>query len=399
MKLENDPAGFEYALTAKDAVNTLTISGTMKTTAGNEYQGLSIDGIGITVVATQYTYEKDSIDDQYDAKADATIQVNKDNIQDYLDGKYGSIDGMTLVLAAGDYGQLELGRATKYAGSNTQYRIGSFDAEPMTFDAFYAAKNDSTTWTAPPYYTRSMNNVTFKAAEGESGTIAGVKMSSGHVYGSTEKPATDYVLDRTITDNGGYYLAQKVNNIAFEGIKFTAASDINTSMEQTIINGFTFKDCTFDLGYTGTTYDGKYVALRYYNENDNGSVSNLVVDTCTFKNCAQGVYTQKIVNVAVTNSCFSNTAYNAIAIQDGEKSCSHGAVVITGNKFDKIGADVIRFGCPGADTQITIKNNKATDTASDRQAIRAESLVDGITYDISGNKWNGAGVSHDLFQD
>ena len=76
----------------------ITIKGVMKTTAGNEYQGLSIDGIGITVVATQYTYEKDSIDDQYDKDADATIQVNSENIQDYLDGKYGSIDGMPLVL-------------------------------------------------------------------------------------------------------------------------------------------------------------------------------------------------------------------------------------------------------------------------------------------------------------
>ena len=47
----------------------ITISGTMKKEAGNEYQGLSIDGIGITVVATQYTYEYDSQDNQYDLEA------------------------------------------------------------------------------------------------------------------------------------------------------------------------------------------------------------------------------------------------------------------------------------------------------------------------------------------
>ena len=41
----------------------------MKKEAGNEYQGLSIDGIGITVVATQYTYEYDSKDNTYDADA------------------------------------------------------------------------------------------------------------------------------------------------------------------------------------------------------------------------------------------------------------------------------------------------------------------------------------------
>ena len=41
----------------------------MKKEAGNEYQGLSIDGIGITVVATQYTYENDSFGNEYDASA------------------------------------------------------------------------------------------------------------------------------------------------------------------------------------------------------------------------------------------------------------------------------------------------------------------------------------------
>ena len=54
---------------AVGASDTLTISGTMKTTAGNEYQGLSIDGIGITVVATQDTVEYDSNGNTYDQNA------------------------------------------------------------------------------------------------------------------------------------------------------------------------------------------------------------------------------------------------------------------------------------------------------------------------------------------
>ncbi|NLC52293.1 MAG: hypothetical protein GX764_08350 [Firmicutes bacterium] len=41
----------------------------MKETAGNEYQGLSIDGIGITVIATQLDSEFDSNNNQYDAGA------------------------------------------------------------------------------------------------------------------------------------------------------------------------------------------------------------------------------------------------------------------------------------------------------------------------------------------
>ena len=45
------------------------IKGVMQTTAGNDYQDLTLDGITITVIATQDTVENDSIGDQYDADA------------------------------------------------------------------------------------------------------------------------------------------------------------------------------------------------------------------------------------------------------------------------------------------------------------------------------------------
>lgn len=62
-------ADTEFKLAA-NAEATLTISGTMKTSAGNAYQGLSISGIAITVVATQDTVEYDSNGNTYDAKAE-----------------------------------------------------------------------------------------------------------------------------------------------------------------------------------------------------------------------------------------------------------------------------------------------------------------------------------------
>ena len=41
----------------------------MQETAGNEYQNLSIDGISITVYATQDTVESDSFGNDYDKNA------------------------------------------------------------------------------------------------------------------------------------------------------------------------------------------------------------------------------------------------------------------------------------------------------------------------------------------
>ena len=49
--------------------DTLKIKGHMQESAGNEYQGLSIEGITITVYATQDTVENDSFDNQYDKNA------------------------------------------------------------------------------------------------------------------------------------------------------------------------------------------------------------------------------------------------------------------------------------------------------------------------------------------
>ena len=56
------------------------IKGVMKTTAGNDYQGLTLDGITITVYATQDTVENDSFNNQYDkdAKYTEVLAAGKD---------------------------------------------------------------------------------------------------------------------------------------------------------------------------------------------------------------------------------------------------------------------------------------------------------------------------------
>ena len=75
----------EQHLIAGQKGDAFTIKGHMQETAGNEYQGLSIDGISITVVATQDTVEYDSTGNQYDKDAEypavvsANVDVTADN--------------------------------------------------------------------------------------------------------------------------------------------------------------------------------------------------------------------------------------------------------------------------------------------------------------------------------
>ena len=61
--------GNTFTSLAVGANSEFTIKGHMQETAGNEYQGLSINGIGITVFATQDTVENDSFGNMYDENA------------------------------------------------------------------------------------------------------------------------------------------------------------------------------------------------------------------------------------------------------------------------------------------------------------------------------------------
>ena len=59
----------DHSLSAGATSEALTIKGHMQESAGNDYMNESIDGIAITVYATQDTVESDSSNNQYDANA------------------------------------------------------------------------------------------------------------------------------------------------------------------------------------------------------------------------------------------------------------------------------------------------------------------------------------------
>ena len=318
--------------------------------------------------------------------------VTSANVQDVLDGRYGSIDNTTIVLTADTYGRLELGRATKYPGSNTQYMVGGFDESAANYQKFNTAEDlktyeEDNHWSPNCHYIRSMSNVTIKAAAGAEVKVAGLFASSGHIY----QNSTDYVLDKAV--QGGmhtYCLAQKMSNITIEGITFTAKTDINTSIPETTINGFTFKNCTFNIGSIDDNSD--YIALRYYNENNNGNLTDLTVENCKFNSCRQGVYTSHIKNVTVKGCTFDTTGHNAIAIQDFKGTCDHGNVVITGNTFKNVGDRIIRFNNVGEGTTITISNNTSVNSgASNGEIIKATTLPEGMEVTMTNDNWGKVG--------
>ena len=73
-----DPDGFAHGnLPAEGNSGELKITVQMQTTAGNDYQGLSIGGIAVTLLATQDTVEYDSTTNQYDENAEYPAIVSE----------------------------------------------------------------------------------------------------------------------------------------------------------------------------------------------------------------------------------------------------------------------------------------------------------------------------------
>ena len=94
---------------AKEAISGVYyIKGVMRTTAGNEYQGLSLDGISITVLATQDTVEYDSIDNTYDEDATYPVVVTPDTAASVDYSKSNAV----YQFAAGEYSGLSLNIGT-----------------------------------------------------------------------------------------------------------------------------------------------------------------------------------------------------------------------------------------------------------------------------------------------
>ena len=330
------------------------------------------------------------------APVNGVWNVTPANAQDVLDGKYGSIDGTTIVLGKGDYGRLELGRATAYAGSNTEYYLGGTESSPDEIIQNIAGHPNG--GAGKREYVRNMSNVTLKAADGAAVTINGLVAFGGQVN-SNKWYSKDFVANRdmseTVNNNISYWVVQNWSNITFEGLNFTSAVNIESSETRTSVNGLHFESCSFNSGYPTTTSDNAGgMGIRFVSwTTTTDNLKNLTVNNCKFENCSDGVYTNPVYGVSVTNSTFNKIDHNAIAIQDDSAAAvDHGSVVITGNTFTHVSDRIIRFNEVGTDTTITIKNNTSVNSGdSDGEIIKATSRPESVQVTMSGNTWGNVG--------
>ena len=278
------------------------IKGVMQTTAGNDYQGLTLDGISITVVATQDTVESDSFNNQYDKDAEYPILVTTgDELQAIVSNATApvnivltnSITTNNFVIPADKDVTLDLnGRTVTNAGSHTILNKGHLTLTDSSADKsgqIISLKGN----------TAALRNGDNAVCVVEGGTISrdGANGNTWHVVENFGK----------MTFNGGKVVLKNGNGFA-------------------ITNGWNY----FDPGASTTHAVMEINALE------------LDTDSSGIKNCRYGDLTVNDVTVTSTGYWALSNDYLGTAVINGGtltsnsfKAVSNGAAMtVNGGTFD-----------------------------------------------------------------
>ena len=286
----------------------ITISGKMREDAGNEYQGLSIGGIGITVLATQYIYENDSIGNTYDREAAYK------GTQEFTSG--------THTLGNGGIGLQSDDIAVKAIGADTKLTItgGYYDGGKGGNNICVAAANGAEviikdgTFTVGGDATGLGNSVIYSVG-------GNITIEGGFFYTEHSYRGKYYVLNQqntnpgTITVKGGTFVNYNPangddnlgGNFVADGYTVISETKANGDVWYTVVaeKKFStveeaFSDVDFGYGTTSTepvSIDGKGVTV-IEKWADAWVNSDTTIKGVTFKNGA--VFSTKADNVTVT---------------------------------------------------------------------------------------------------
>ena len=248
----------EQHLTAGAESAALTLQGHMQESAGNEYQGLSIDGISITVYATQDTVESDSFNNQYDKNAGYTYSTS--TVKEMNTALKNAKDGDTIKVAS------NMDPAEPFVADNKNVTL---DMNGKTFKNTNDIWNDND-WSLVSAQNGSNltinGNGTFKAKENDCYAVevqdgSNVVIKNGTFVGNIHAV---YVLEGTATIEGGTYSVQQKFPDANKADGFVLnCYDANRAngTAKIIVKGGTFinfnpADCWAEGAHTNFVADG-----------------------------------------------------------------------------------------------------------------------------------------------
>ena len=292
----------DHSLAAGATSEALTIKGHMKESAGNEYMNESIDGIAITVAATQDTVESDSFDNQYDANAEYPVAVTTgDELQAIVNNATAPVN---IVLT----------------NSITTNNFVIPEDKDVTLDL-----NGRTVTNAESHTILNKGHLTLKDSSADkSGQIISLKGNTAALRNGDN--AVCVVEGGTISRDGAngntWHVVENFGKMTFNGGKVVLKNGNGFA----ITNGWNY----FDPGASTTHAVMEINALE------------LDTDSSGIKNCRYGDLTVNDVNVASTGYWALSNDYLGTAVINGGtftsnsfKAVSNGAAMtVNGGTFD-----------------------------------------------------------------
>ena len=263
-----------------DVFDTLTIKGHMQESAGNEYKDKSINGISITVVATQDTVENDSFGNTYDANAVYPVVAdNQEEVNDAITHATGGAVAITVP-------------ANKTITLDNDIANAGEKSRDITFIGNGTQKVD----------------VVKKAVAAEGGQL-NYQRGSSFTFENLTIQAGEGSFDGIVCDE----LTYKNCTIKGKLTLYGKATFVNCTFDNTMDNQYsiwtwggtdvTFKGCTFNT-------NGKAILL--YGQATAAKPTNLVVNNCTFNDRNNGAAGKAAVEIGNDyNATYTLTINNA----------------------------------------------------------------------------------------
>ena len=290
----------EYVKLLPEENHEFTIKGHMLETAGNVYQGLSIEGIGITVYATQASHEVDSKDNTYDIDAtnpNVTFADTSDSLKEVLASD--DIDGKTIKLTDNiaipeDEPLVISGKdvAIDLNGNALTSNGKTFSVSGSTVvikDSSSAANGEIATSDSYPAIEAVNSDV----------TIEGGKFTSSYAKeGSSGYANVIQARNSDLTINGGYF--ENTDSVGSYNYIIKVPCYSRTEKTTVTINGGTFVS-NRDYGYIITS--------------DSDADVDVIINGGTFKTLGRNSYLTNVKGNVIVNDCTfvaegNNTVFN-----------------------------------------------------------------------------------------
>ena len=362
------------------------LRGHMKEEAGNEYKNLTLDGISITVYATQYTYEKDSFDELYDANA------GKDTAY-YTLAEFNALteipEGVKTVYVNLSGKSLQNGLTIGNADIADHYHYGEWNSD-----------------VAPDGYPHKTSIDNYTTHDGD---------KVRYIY-STGKPSVNVILTGSVlgaSDTGNFNAGAitlqvpDAANVVFDKVTFGAGQMAMSMWTESHVQSMTVPHRIASVTFNGCTFNGNWI------QNGAFGADEMVIKNSTFnihenvgyKNNSNPVWIQNMGQCNVTIEGCTVNAVRPIKLWEGTAS---GTVTIKNNKFnmsnfaDATGDDVYKnvavMFC-GTTTQVKLGNVEITGNTVTGDATgficfydsntQYPSMNTGATFKLSGNTLNG----------